>query len=329
MFPQTKIGVCVWLLQHPTGRAAPVKFVDARQLGREPDSGALSTHVLEAADIETIAATVAASENRAGFSVIAAPDEIRAHGYSLHPPEYQDRATARTSARAAREELDALFAGLDPPSYKLGDNEGWPRRPLGDLCDICSGVPHSSLKQAVSRVQRSPNPVPVVHPRHLRDGLIEAGDAPCADSSSLEEYRLLAGDVLIVRTGAMGQTAIVQGHESGWLPHTNLLRLRVTDLAALDPAYLLAYLSQAAVQARIRDRSVRSVTTSLSVANLKDIEMPLPPLVHQRRILAALKALDEQTVTIERLLTTARTARTAFSRHLTDGTVVLTERDAL
>ena len=63
----------------------------------------------------------------------------------------------------------------------------------------------------------------------------------------------------------MGQTAIVQ-EESGWLPHTNLLRLRVTETAELSPAYLLAYLSQPAVQARIQDRSVRSLTTSLSAS---------------------------------------------------------------
>jgi type I restriction enzyme M protein len=189
-------------------------------------------------------------------------------------------------------------------------------------------VSHGSLKPAISRARAAREAVPVIHPRHLRDGLIRAGDAPDADPAALEEYRLEVGDVLWVRTGAMGQTAIVQHRESGWLPHTNLLRLRVKAKAGLSPAYLLEYLSQAAVLARIRDRSVRSVTTSLSGPKLGDMEMPLPPLVHQRRILAALQALDEQTVTMERLLATARTARTAFSRHLTDGTVVLTEKEA-
>ena len=126
----------------------------------------------------------------------------------------------------------------------------------------------------------------------------------------------------------MGQTAIVRRGESGWLPHTNLLRLRVTETAKLDPAYLLAYLSQAAVQARIRDRSVRSVTTSLSTATLGDLEIPLPPLADQQRILRALQSLDEQTAAIERRLNVVRGARTAFARHLTDGTVILTEGEA-
>ncbi|MEV0396736.1 restriction endonuclease subunit S [Polymorphospora rubra] len=71
------------------------------------------------------------------------------------------------------------------------------------------------------------------------------------------------------------------------------------------------------------------MTTSLSPDTLGHLEIPLPPPADQRRILEALHALDEQTAAIERHLAAARTARTAFSRYLTDGTVVLTERETL
>ena len=325
MFRGSSIGVCVWLLRQPTGHAAPVQLVDARLLGRPSSTGPIRIHVFDAADTATIAATVAASERRPGFSVLATPDEIRAHGYSLHPPEYQDRTLAPTAADAARAELDALFEDLRSSSYTTGRDAGWPRRRLAAICDIRTGVPYGSLKRAIFRARTAREAVPVVHPRHLRDGLIRAGDIPDADVATLERYRLQIGDVLWVRTGAMGQTAIVRRGESGWLPHTNLLRLRVTETAELNAGYLLAYLSLAAVQARIRDRSVRSVTTSLSTVTLGDLEIPLPPLADQQRILSALQSLDEQTATIERRLDAARAARTAFARHLTDGTVILTE----
>jgi type I restriction enzyme M protein len=174
MFPGTSIGVCIWLLQQPTGRAAPVQLVDARTLGRPPGTQKHDVHILNAADIATIATTVAASECRPGFSILVNPDEIRAHGYSLHPPEYQDRTLAPASAEAARAELDALFADSDPPSYMTGGDEGWPPRRLGDLCDIRAGVPHGSLKLAISKTHIAREAVPVVHPRHLRAGLIDA-----------------------------------------------------------------------------------------------------------------------------------------------------------
>jgi type I restriction enzyme M protein len=327
MFPGTSIGVSVWLLRPPTGRAAPVQLVDARQLGR-PSGTPKPIHVLDPADIATIADTVKAFDCRPNFSVIAAPDEIRDHGYSLHPPEYQDRTLARTSAHAARAQLDALFDDLDSPSYTTAGDEGWPRRRLGDLCDISIGVPHGSLKPAISRAHTARDAMPVVHPRHLRNGLIDAVDAPDADVTTLEGYRLHTGDVLCVRTGAMGQTAIVRDSESGWLPHTNLLRLRVTETAELHPAYLYTYLTQAGIQARIQDRAVRSLTTSLSTATLKDLEIPLPPFTDQPRILSALRALDEKTATIERRLAAARAARAAFGWHLTSGTVVLTGKES-
>lgn len=328
MFPGSSIGVCIWLLRKPVGRATPVHMVDARHLGRPSGPQAKGVQILDAADIATIAATFAAAEPKPGFSIAVAPHEIRAHGYSLNPPEYQDRTLARASADDARAELDALTATLDLPSYTTGTDEGWPEHRLRDLCEIRSGVPPRPLKRAMSQAHTAREVVPVVHPRHLREGLIDAGDAPDADVDTVsQQHQLQIGDVLYVRTGAMGQTAIVRPSESGWLPHSNVLRLRVTKPAELDPAYLLAYLSQSAVQARIRDRSVRSLTTSLSTITLGDLEMPLPPVADQRRILSALQLVDDEISMIDRRLAAARATRTAFTRHLADGTVVLNGRE--
>ncbi|MBM7494238.1 hypothetical protein JOD64_005460 [Micromonospora luteifusca] len=299
-------------------------MVDARHLGRPSGTQAKGVYVLDPADIATIAATLTAAEPRAGFSVVVAPHEVQAHGYSLNPPEYQDRAFARASADAACAELNMLTVALDLPSYTTGTDEGWPEHRLRDLCEIRSGVPPRPLKRAMSQAHTAREAVPVVHPRHLRDGLIDAGDAPDADLGTVEQqHRLQTGDVLYVRTGAMGQTAIVGPSESGWLPHSNVLRLRVTKPAELDPAYLLAYLSQKAVQARIRDRSVRSLTTSLSTTTLGDLAIPLPPVADQRRILNALQLVDDEISMIDRSLAAARATRTAFTRHLADGTVIL------
>jgi type I restriction enzyme M protein len=325
MFTGTSIGVCAWLLRRPTGHAEPVQFVDARKLGRPSGTPSSPVHVFDATDTAKIAETVLAAECRPGFSVLAASEEIQTHGYSLHPPEYQDRVSAPTAADTACAELAELFEGPSSLSYMTGRDSGWPRRRLGDICAIRTGVPHGSLKQSIARARAALKTVPVVHPRHLRDGFIRADDAPDADVTTLEQYRLQTDDVLWIRTGSMGQTAIVRPGESGWLPHTNLLRLRVTNAAALSPGYLLAYLSQPAVQARIRDRSVRSVTTSLSTATLGDLEIRLPPLAEQKHILSVLKSLDEQVAAIDQRLNAARAARTAFAQHLTDGTVILTE----
>jgi type I restriction enzyme M protein len=352
MFPGSSIGVCIWLLRPPTGHATPVQLVDAHKGAQPAGTQEPGVHILDETDIARIAAMVAAPERRTQPSVpttsaeirgvLATPDEIRAHGYSLNPLEYQDRTLDRTSVAAAVAELDALFAtsteaaraeldaqlaDLNPPSYTTGRDQGWPPRRLRDLCDISAGVPHKSLKPAISRGRSGREAVPVVHPRHLRNGLIDAGDAPNAEVASLERYRLRTHDVLCIRTGAMGPTAIVQHRESGWLPHTNLLRLRINKPAELDPTYLLTYLSQAHVQARIRDRSIRSITTSLSTDTLGDLEIPLPPLAEQRHILGVLQALDEQTATIERRLAATRVALTALGRRITDGTVFLTGRE--
>jgi type I restriction enzyme M protein len=322
MFSNTRVGVCIWLLRRPTGRPAAVRFVDARHRGR-----ARGLHVeFDATDVAGIVAGVTA-EGPAECSVLATPEEIQARRYSLHPPEYQDRTFTRSPADVARAELEALATNVDLPSYTIGG--GWPGRRLNELCHIRGGVPSRSLTAAVARAATAGVIVPVVHPRHLRGGVVEAAAAPMADAALLEQYRLRTGDVLWVRTGAMGQAALVGEPESGWLPHTNLLRLCVIDPDVLDPAYLLAFLLEPAVLARIRERSVRSVTTSISQGVLGELVMPLPPLAAQREILAALVALDDHAASLQRSLDAVRTARPVFGQHLIDGTVVVTEREAL
>lgn len=322
MFSNTRVGVCIWLLRRPTGRPAAVRFVDARHRGRKTGLRV----EFDATDVAGIVAAVTA-EGRAEYSVLATPEDIQARGYSLHPPEYQDRMFTRSPAEVACAELETLVTNFELPSYTVGG--GWPGRPLNELCDVRGGLPHRSLTAAVARAGAAGVIVRVVHPRHLRSGVVEAAGAPMADAASLEKYRLCAGDVLWVRTGAMGQAALVGDTESGWLPHTNLLRLCVIDPNVLDPAYLLAFLLEPAVLARIRERSVRSVTTSISKGVLGELVMPLPPLAAQRDILAALAALDDQAASLQRSLDAVRAARPVFGQHLIDGTVVLARRETL
>jgi type I restriction enzyme M protein len=320
MFPTTRIGVCVWLLRRPAGQPLPVRFVDARELGQMAGRQV----VFKPGAITAIVDAVDDAEHELGVTVL--PDVIRAHGYSLHPPEYSRAEASTSSTRRAAAELANLVSTAVSPHYRAGTDDGWPRRRLDELCEIRTGVPHRTLTSAYGRARDRGSGVAVVHPRHLRHGLIDIGGAPLADPSRLDRYRLREGDVLCVRTGAMGQVAIVRLSEAGLLPHTNVRRLRVVDQAVLDAAYLSAYLRQPSVQDHIRDRSVRSVTTSISVAELGGIEMPVPPLGEQHRILHTLEAFEEQISDLEQQLTAVRCARVAFGKHLTDGTIIVDER---
>lgn len=327
MFPRTSIGVCIWLLRRPTGQAAQVRFVNAIRMGRAPQASGHDMHVLDAADIDLIVQAVRAA-GRTQISATVSPDAIRRNGYLLHPLEYLDRDPGHESSNATLAALDVLLRVLDMPAYAAGRDGTWPRRRLRELCEIRSGVPHSTLKTAISRGAGRTHAVPVVCPRHLREGRICAEDAEHAQATSLDAYQLTAGDVLWIRTGAMGGVAMVRPEEAGWLPHTNLLRLRIRDPAELDPAYLAFYLTQAAVRQRIRRRSVQSVTTSLSTTTMGDLEIPVPPLPHQQRILAAMEALDRQAKELEERLSALREAQVQLARHLTEGTVVLTHGES-
>ena len=325
MFPGSSIGVCIWLLRQPTGHAAPVQLVDARKLGRPSgDLVAACTRLRRGGHRD---------DSRGGRGVrnpsqglVSWPPPTRSGPTGTHCTRRSIR-TARSPRRRRTRHARSLTPcsmTSSSPSYVTGRDAGWPRHRLEDrlrhprrraprLAET-GDIPGRTAREAV----------PVIHPRHLRDGLIQADDAPDADAADAEDVPAESRRRALGPDRGHGPDRDRTSQRVRLAPHTNLLRLRVTETAQLNPAYLLAYLSQASVQARIRDRSVRSVTTSLSTATLGDLEIPLPPLTDQQRILSALQSLDEQTAAIEQRLSAARAARTALARHLTEGTVILT-----
>ncbi|KHD73011.1 hypothetical protein MB27_37170 [Actinoplanes utahensis] len=253
LFTGTTVGVSLWVLRSPDPDPAKITFVDASELG-EKNSG---TRRLTPQDRALITGAVAGATCR--LSVVADLDTIRAHDYSLSPGEY---------------------IGAEPTP----EDSHWPRRRLGDLCDIQVGAWFESLRRA----RTGKGPVGVLYPRHLTRNL-DTADAPTIAESwadGLNRYRLRAGDVVCVRTGAMCGPILVPARLDGWIASTNLFRVRIRDTAVIDARYLVHHLSRPETRQRIRQRSKRSVTTSMNTATFNDLEIPLPSLSEQQRIVS-------------------------------------------
>ena len=197
MFPGSSIGVCIWLLRQPAGHAVPVRLVDARKLGRPSGTPPLRVHVLDPADTATIAAAVAAPEPTPGLSILAAsrrdpgPRVLAAPAGISRPRARPARRRTRHARSWTRCSMNSARPRTSQPGTRAGPDAGW-----ASVCDIHAGVPHGSLRRAISQARAGREAVPVVHPRHLRAGLIQAADAPDADAADLDSYRLQAGDVL-------------------------------------------------------------------------------------------------------------------------------------
>ncbi len=118
---------------------------------------------------------------------------------------------------------------------------------------------------------------------------------PAALVSRLRNFELRHRDIVCVRSGAIVPPALVQQHQAGWLMSPNVIRLRVPEEQKdrVLPEDLLHCLCLDESVAWMRDRAAATAAPSLRSEPLGSLQIPLPGLVEQQEIVAALNGLDE------------------------------------
>ncbi len=343
LFPTTAIPVSVWLLTAPGERRDQVLFINAQKLG----TASKGRRALSASDQDAIISAYRSflddrqhGRHHPGTEELSlAVDASQLHGptYSLNPLEHQmagvqTRSSGSTTAHA-RNALKDLSHQQAQASTVATDTHvlldllsetrcdeilpiDWRRVLLREICDIQAGPSHSRMG-----TPKQQEGVSVVLPKHLRHGRVDAtGEEriPPQVAGRLEHFRVEADDIVCVRSGSTGPSALVTPEQDGWLFSTNLLRLRRRHPYQVDTRYLLGYLTLPRVQEWIRGRSAATAIASISVEDLGLLEVVLPPLPRQERVGAALSALDEQVLTAQRVASAAARARVLLSEQLMD-----------
>ncbi|WP_307170610.1 type I restriction-modification system subunit M/S [Streptomyces sp. B3I7] len=336
LFSGTPVPVCVWLLRHPADAGDDVLFLDARDLGTVQRGG---RRVLAYDDVSSIIDAYAALRSGDGSArpcaspSVAVPgarvdrESLRRIDHSLNPLDHiggSPLPNSGTSGIEAKAEawaevsrltehcalLDERTADL-PAELETDRVVQGPRRwvTLAELCDIQAGPSHALLAPK----DRIPHgEVPVVAPKHLRDGEVsDSGDERVSSglADRLKRYRLEAGDVVCVRAGAMGPPALVRGGQTGWLMSSNVIRLRCRAGAEVVPDYLLAVLSRPEAIDWVRDRAAATAAPFITKAVLGSQEVLLPPLDVQQRIVESLVLLRERSTAHRELAVALTRAR--------------------
>ncbi len=81
--------------------------------------------------------------------------------------------------------------------------------------------------------------IPVVTVKNIGDNKIVTDDIPMIsreDANRLRRYKLLPGDILFSRKGAVERRAYVMAHQVGWLQGSDCIRLRVDQ--SIDSRYV-------------------------------------------------------------------------------------------
>lgn len=128
------------------------------------------------------------------------------------------------------------------------------------------------------------------------------------DDKKLEKYRLEPGDLLFNRTNSkelVGKCEVFQ-EQGDWVFASYLIRVRL-DTSRVLPGFVSEFLNCPAGRIQI-DQVSRQIAgmSNVNAEELKDLEVPLPPLAVQRQLLAELEMArtrrDEQISNATRML---------------------------
>ena len=134
-----------------------------------------------------------------------------------------------------------------------------------------------------------------VAPKHLQHRRIAGSSRALVTAQAaarLNRYRLVAGDLISVRTGDLGKQALATPDSEGWITGTACFRLRPTP--TVDPRYLQHYLGHPVVRDWISRHASTATVPTLTLSILRTLPVVIPPLAAQATIGNVMGAMDDK-----------------------------------
>jgi type I restriction enzyme, S subunit len=205
------------------------------------------------------------------------------------------------------------------PGYKQTEvgifPEEWAIEPLGKHATFRTGPFGSALHKS----DYTNDGVPVVNPMHIVDGKIQPTRTMTITdeaASTLSDFRLAPGEIVIGRRGDMGRCAVVQQSQLGWLCGTGSMIIRPR---IVDSEFLQRILSSPGAISAIEDASVGTTMVNLNQSILAGLKIQFPPPPEQRAIATALSDVDALLGGLDRLIAKKRNLKQTAMQQLLTG----------
>lgn len=217
-----------------------------------------------------------------------------------------------TMAKLFHEGLESRGARLR--ETRFGDVPAdWITVPLAEVAQIQTGVAKGRRFGNESVVE-----LPYLRVANVQDGFLDLSEIKTIllRETERQRYSLQPGDVLLTEGGdfdKLGRGYLWNGQLSNCVHQNHIFAVR-TNRSKLLPEFF-AYLAQCPY-GKAYFLSVAHKTTNLACINstkLKGFPVPLAPLAQQRKVVTALKKIDES---IDLQTTRVRTLKSAFSSML-------------
>lgn len=170
----------------------------------------------------------------------------------------------------------------------------WPIARLGEPTELCDAIgtvstgPFGSLLHASDYVA---NGIPLVNPINIDGSKIipTLGKTVTAETAArLDSYKLRVNDIVVARRGELGRCAVVSDPEEGWLCGTGCFFIR--PRSGVDSNFIANFLRSNTTRQALESSSSGATMPNLSNKTLASLEIKLPALDEQRRIVATLDA---------------------------------------
>lgn len=166
----------------------------------------------------------------------------------------------------------------------------WPTYKLGRLCSVVTKgtTPRTLGKEYVS------TGIPFLRAENLQgDEIVLDNNTFFIDEDTnilLSRSIIFPGDVLISIAGTIGRCAIVPGNAQ--IMNCNQAVAIVRISGPLERRYLLHWLKTSDAQMQMKGAKVTQTISNLSLTQINDLKVPLPPISEQRRIVEILDQAD-------------------------------------
>ena len=164
--------------------------------------------------------------------------------------------------------------------------EEWKEYKLEDICDVRDGT-HDTPKQTTDGKY-------LVTSKHIKGGRI---DLSSAYKISLEDFDFInrrskvdQWDILISMIGTVGEICLISEQPDFAIKNVGLIKTENEDLAK----YLYYYLKSPEAQNNISARLKGTTQQYLSLGEIRQFPIKLPPLPTQQKIAAILSSLDDK-----------------------------------
>ncbi|MCA3124876.1 MAG: restriction endonuclease subunit S [Rhodocyclaceae bacterium] len=197
------------------------------------------------------------------------------------------KAHAERNLRNVREVQDGYLANL------FSSTQNWTMGPLSSFVESISTGPFGSMLHKSDYVDDG---VPLVNPINIVGGSIVPTKEKQVDEATavrLRSYLLRSGDIVVGRRGEIGRCAVVSDTQYGWLCGTGCFFIRPTS--DVEPSFMAHLIRSAPYRTRLEALSTGTTMQNLSNGALSGLEVSLPSLAEQKRLLAAIDAVSFHT----------------------------------